>query len=321
MHNDSAALLRSPRSLPILSLDYLIALLPLIVWSVRFNGARALCLALVGMVFSVVWETLLEGLLRRRITVWDGSAALEGLIFALLLPANASYLFVIIGTLFANVCFKTLLGGQGKCPIHPAIGAYALLAPFVSRSFTYGAFGEHFPVFHASPAGSVAQTTLASLSDGAVPSASVVSDMIGGFLPGNMGQLSLLLLLGSAVYLFVRGRLSFLQTACAMGSAFLLSLLLPASPLASDAIAIRYAFLQVGCGSLLFLTVIPASYPAFAPYTKITRIIFGLGIGVITVLIRYFGLAPDGAVYAVLLMQASLPLLKRFVRPRHYAQN
>ena len=174
--------LRTPNSLSILSLDYFIALLPVIVWSTLANGPRVICLCIVGAFFSVIFESVIELLLRKRITAWDGSAAIEGLVFTLLLPPTVSYLFVIVGTLFSAIVFKALFGGQGKLPIYPAVGAYALLYPFIAKSVTYAAHGEILPILQNSPIGSVRSTMLDSLANGGVPSTEVISDFVAGNL-------------------------------------------------------------------------------------------------------------------------------------------
>lgn len=315
------ALLHSPTTLPVISLDYLIALLPLLFWSTYLNGPRTLVLALLGALCSTVWEAIAEGLLRKRITVWDGSAAIEGMLFALMLPVTAPYYLIPIGTLFGTLCFKVLWGGLGKIPIHPAIGAYALLYPFFRPILsTLAAPTESVSVLAPAPIGSVTETISDLLAKGTVPPASAVIDSLVGTVSGNMGQLSLLLLLLSAAYLCIRGHLRLSQLIGTLVAVFTLSALLPAASLASDAMVIRYALLQTISGSLCFLAVLPASYPACAPRTARVGILFGLGIGLLTALIRRLGLAADGAVYAVLLMQLLLPFLNRALRPRRYGQ-
>lgn len=316
----SRAALRLP-TLPLLSLDYLLACIPLIVWSCYLNGARTLLLVLLGMLCAMIWETISEAALRRRITAWDCSAALDGVLFALMLPVTAPLWVIPIGTLGAVLLFKVLWGGQGKCSVHPAIGAYALLYPFFRTVLTsYAAPGEHIPVLEVSPVGSLSGDLLDSLANGTFPNSGMLRDMLIGNLPGSMGQLSLILLLGGAIYLIGRGHLRLGQLMMTLLGAFITVLLLPAALVPSDAMAVTYSVLQLGCGSLLFLSIFPASHPAYAPRTMRASLIFGIGVGVITGLVRYFELLNDGAVYAVLLMQLLTPLLNRLFRLRHYGQ-
>ncbi len=309
-------------TLPLLSLDYFIALLPLVIWSCFLNGPRTLIHLLIGALSAVFWEAVSELAIRKRITVLDGSAALEGMLFAMMLPITAPYILIPIGTLVGTLCFKVLWGGQGKCAVHPAIGAYALMYPFFRTVLTtLAAPKEIIPITQAAPQGSVTVGVLDALADGAVPSAETLSDLLAGRLPGNMGQLSLVLLLIAMIYLFARHHLSPMMPLLSGVTVLALSLVLHAVPLASDAIALRYAVLQACAGSLIFLAVFPASHPAYAPHTARTRAIYAVGIGVLTVLIRYFGFASDGAVYAVLIMQLLVPVMHRYLRQRHYAQN
>ncbi len=307
-------------SLSYLSLDYAIALLPLIAWSTFLNGTRTLLLVLCGALCGAIWEVILEGALRRRITAWDGSGALEGAILALMLPVTADLWILPAGTLAGQLLFKSLWGGQGKCPIHPAIGAYALLFPFFRTVLTsYAAPFERFGLL-AQANGSLDRNLLQSLASGAAPTSETVIDMLLGKGSGNMGQLPVLLLLGAFLFLFLRGHARPMQLVFTLLPAFVLFLLLPATPPASDAMALRAAALQLGCGSLLYLAVIPASHPAYAPHTTRAQVLFGIGAGCITALLRYSGLAIDGAVYGVLIMQCLTPLLNRLLRGRYYAE-
>ncbi len=308
-------------SLPFLSLDYAIALLPIIAWSIYLNGTRTILLALLGILCGAIWDVILEAIFRRRITAWDGSGAMEGLIFALMLPVTAPLPIIPIGTLAGALLFKALWGGQGKCPIHPAVGAYALLFPFFRTVLTtYAAPFERFGML-TTVEGSLGKDLLASLAAGGAPSSEVVADMLVGKISGGMGHISIILLIGSLAFLALRGHARPLQPIFTAVSAFAIFILLPATVPASDAMALRYAVLQLGCGSLLYLSIIPATHPAYAPKTFRGGMIFAIGVGVITGLLRYAGLAVDGAVYGVLVMQCLTPFLDRAMRGRWYAKN
>ena len=314
-------LLQRNMTLSVLSADYLIAAFPLLLFSCWQNGARTLLLVAASALCAMLWEAIFEGLLRRRITIWDGSAACDGVLFALLLPSTLPLRLIPLSTLAMTLLFKVLWGGQGKCPVHPAIGAYALLYPFFRVVLTsYAAPMERLTVFSAQPIGSVSQTMLEQLASGTFPTEQTVRKMLIGDLPGCMGELSLILLVGAFLYLWMRGHIPPLLLPSSLLSALVTFILLPGQIIVSDAMAINYVALQLGCGSLVYLSVFLSSHPTCAPHTVRGQMIFGIGVGVITGLLRCFGCFADGAVYAVLIMQLTVPLLDRLFRPRHYAQ-
>lgn len=323
MRNDLPAPPRhSGAALPLISLDYLIALSPILIANLLRNGPRTLVMVLLSALVAAATEALCEALLRRRITVWDGSAAIDGVILALLLPATAPLWTVLLLALCMTVVFKVLWGGQGKCPVHPALGAYALLFPFLRFLLqSYPAADRILPPFAASVPGDGSETVLDQLMRGVYPADRMTNALLRGELLDVMGGLFPLLLLLSLVYLVARRRVQAVQPLFTVMPLFILALVLPRTSMPSDTMAVSYAALQALSGSLLFLAVIPASHPAYAPRTYRGKAVFGIGVGVIVWLIRYFGILSDGAVYGVVAMQLLIPLLDRAFRARHYGQD
>ncbi len=283
-------------------LDVLIGLLPAAVAGTVIFGPRALLVMAVCVLACVAFEMLFNLLIKKEQTVLDGSAAVTGLLLALNLPANAPIWQCVIGCLFAIVVVKCLFGGLGCNVVNPAITA---------RVFMLVAFGSMaksaFPtvVDTASSA-----TPLAQIQNGDTPE---LLDTFLGLTGGAIGETCALALLIGFVYLLVRRVITWHIPVSAVGCVFLFSFFMEGF----DAIA---ALTLVLSGGLLIGAVFMATDYVTSPSTAWGKIIFGVGVGLITCMIRYFGVYPEGVSFAILLMNILTPYIDSWTRHKVFGK-
>lgn len=308
---------RSGDSTRSIMLDVCIALMPALIGGVVFFGWRALTLTLVSVAACVLLEWGYRAMLGLDRTIGDCSAVVTGILIAFICPVTAPYWMVILGDAFAIVLVKQLFGGIGQNFVNPALAARAFL--LIS-----------WPVFMttwAVPAsGSVGIFSTADTVTGATPMASLhagslegldLLDMFLGKTGGCIGEVSALLLLLGGVYLVIRRvispriPLSYLLTVAVLAFAF---------PLGGSSLTYRLCWMaaQLLGGGLLLGAIFMATDFVTSPVTKWGQVVFGIGCGAITILIRYFGSYPEGVSFAILLMNACVGMLDRLGRPRRF---
>lgn len=282
-------------------LDVLIALAPALCWSVYAFGWRALMLTAISVAFCVLFEFGYEKLLKRPITISDLSAAVTGVLLAFNVPAGAAWWLMPIGAFFAIIIVKQLFGGIGKNVVNPALSARVLL--FVSWPGELSSFSEP-----ASDAISSA-TALASLKSGAIPQYSLL-DMFLGNCPGCIGEVSALMLLIGLVYLLARRVITWHIPAAYLGTVAVLALIFPQAgePL-------TYLAYSLMSGGLLLGAIFMATDYTTSPVTGKGRLIYGVGCGLLTVLIRRFGAYPEGVSFSIMIMNLLVWYIDRLTMP------
>ncbi len=284
--------------------DVLIALLPSFAWGVFAFGARALLIALVSIVSAFGFELLARLLFKRRIAISDLSSVVTGLIIAMCLPVNVPLWMVVLGSFFAVVIVKQLFGGIGKNIFNPAAAAVALLslgemAITKLANTADGAFAD-----------SAAQLPLEVMKNGALPRESIF-DLLIGNSAGGMGEVSALFLIAGGVYLMFRRVITWHAPTAFIGTVMLTTLIFPRCV----GSAVEVMLCELFSGALILAAVFMASDYATTPITPVGKLIFGVGCGIIAVLIRYFGASAEGAVYAVLIMNMLTPVIDKLTRP------
>ena len=276
-------------------LDVLIALLPAAVAGTVIFGLRALLVLTVTVACCVGFEALYNLLLKKEQTVGDLSAAVTGLLLGMNLPANIPLWQCVIGSLFAVVVVKALFGGLGCNPVNPAITA---------RVFMLVAFGAmataSFPTVVDTVAGA---TPLAS------DKATSLMDLFLGLHGGAIGETCAVALLVGFVYLLVRRVITWHLPVAFVGCVFVCSFLMEGMDLAA-------AFAAILSGGLLIGAIFMATDYVTSPSTAWGKIIFGVGAGLVTFLIRYFGVYPEGVSFAILLMNILTPYIDCWTRRR-----
>ena len=293
--------------------DVLIALLPALAGSVYFFGLRSLMVTLVSVAACVFFEWAWCRIMKQDCKVYDLSACVTGVLLAFVCPVTIPYWVLIIGDLFAIVLVKMLFGGIGKNVVNPALAARAFLMswPVAMTSWVQVGWGNQASVFNAVDAVTAA-TPMAAMHQGQLPEASVL-DMFLGNIGGCIGETSALLLLIGLGYLLIRKVISVRIPLAFIGTVAVLTFLFPMS---NDRLTWMTA--QLCGGGLILGAIFMATDYVTSPVTKWGQVIYGVGCGALTVLIRYFGGYNEGVSYAILIMNCCVVLLDRIGRPKKF---
>ena len=283
-------------------LDVVIALIPSLIVGAYVLGLRALLVALVSIAAAVATEVLYSAVLRKRLTVIDGSAMVTGLLLALTLPVNIPLWLAAAGRAFAILAAKLMWGGLGQNIFNPALLARALMMLLFPAALT-----NYSGVDAVSAA-----TPLHHMVMPALPEQSIL-DMFLGNCPGSIGELSSLALIAGGVYLLRRNVISRRIPLGYIGSVAILTLIFHKT---DDAFA--WMLYQLFSGGLMLGAFFMATDYVTSPVTKPGQWIFGIGCGILTVIFRYFGLFPEGVTYAILLMNLFTWVIDRCTPPKIY---
>ena len=293
--------------------DVLIALLPALFGSIYFFGFRALMVTLVSVAGCVFFEWLWNRMRKIPGKLYDMSAMVTGVLIAFVCPVTIPYWCILIGDFFAIIVVKQLFGGIGKNIVNPALAARAFLFgwPVLMTSWVKVGFENAAGLLSTADAVTAA-TPLAAMHQGQMPESSVL-DMFLGNVGGCIGETSVLLLLVGFVYLLARRVISARIPLAFMGTVAVLALLFP---MGND--PLQWCLAQLCGGGLVLGAVFMATDYVTSPVTHWGQIVFGVGCGVLTVLIRYFGGYNEGVSYAILVMNCCTVLLDRIGRPKKF---
>jgi electron transport complex protein RnfD len=283
--------------------DVLTALLPATICGVYFFGWNALMVVLVSMAAAVGTEALLQLLMKRKVAIADCSAAVTGLLLALNLPPSVPFWLPLIGSAFAIAIVKMCFGGLGCNFINPALAARA----FLSVSWLPMMTTWTMPVDAVSSA-----TPLAALKLGEAP-LSPYLDMAIGNVGGCIGETSAIALLLGGIYLIARRvidwRIPGVYIATVAAFTWIAG---PGGLFTGDALY------HILAGGLMLGAFYMATDYVTSPISKGGKIVFALGCGVLTSVIRLWGGYPEGVSYAILLMNLVVPLLDRAFKPKMF---
>lgn len=278
--------------------DVLIALLPAVVASVLVFGTRALLLEVVCVAASILFEYLFRRITKRTNTISDLSAAVTGLLLAMNLPAGFPIWMAIVGCFVAIVIVKQLFGGIGCNFANPAItGRIFLLIAFAGQMTTWPTANSYIPGIDAVSGA----TPLALIKEGAVDSLPAVKNLLFGIRGGCLGETCAIALIIGFVYLVVRRVITPTIPLVYVATIALMSVVLGYDPI--------YMILTGGVllGGIFMLTDYSTS-----PATEWGKVVFALGAGIITMLIRNSsGGYPEGVSFAILLMNIICPHLNK----------
>ena len=303
---------QKPRTQNIM-LDVLIALLPALAGSVYFFGLRALLVTLVSVAACVFFEWGWCRLMKQDCKIYDLSACVTGVLLAFVCPVTIPYWMIIIGDFFAIIIVKMLFGGIGKNVVNPALAGRAFLMSWPVSMTTWVKAGWENQAGLLSTVDTVtAATPLAAMHQGQLPETSVL-DMFLGNVGGCIGETSAVLLLVGLIYLLARKVLTLRIPLAYIGTVAVLTFLFP---MGNDRLPWMAA--QLFGGGLMLGAVFMATDYVTSPVTKLGQVVFGIGCGVLTVLIRYFGGYNEGVSYAILVMNCCVVLLDRIGRPKKF---
>ncbi|HEX2937469.1 MAG TPA: RnfABCDGE type electron transport complex subunit D [Ruminiclostridium sp.] len=287
--------------------DTILPLLFLLFMAVYYTGWRALTLTAVSVVSAVVFEYLYRRILRKSRSIGDISAIVTGMIIAFCMPVSAPIWFPIVGSFFAIVVVKQLFGGLGGNIFNPAASAICLLTvtwPGVMSTFPQAS--EKFPLFATPVNFETGVPVLTSLKNGTLPD-NKIFEMLIGYTPSNLGTGAILIIAIAALVLLYRRIISWKVPLAFLGTVALAAFIFPRCPSGR----IDSVLFELTSGSVAFAAVFMATDPVTSPVTTFGRLLYGFFLGVITIFIRYFGIYPEGAFFAILIMNPFVLALDR----------
>lgn len=282
-------------------LDVIIALLPAAVASVIFFGPRSLLVICVCVATCVCAEFVFEKLCKRENTAGDLSAAVTGLLLAFNLPVTIPLWQAVLGSLTAIIIVKQLFGGIGQNFANPAITARIVMMTAFSSSMTNWVTASTAKM----PDAVSSATPLVAAAKGNTLMMPSYLDLFLGSHAGCLGETCALALLLGGIYLMVRRVISWHTPLAFLGTVALLSLACG-----------KDALYQLLSGGLMLGAFFMATDYSTTPPTKTGKLIFGVGCGLITVLIRFWGNLPEGVSFAILLMNILTPYISKLTRSK-----
>ena len=289
--------------------DVCIALTPALLFSIWLYGFRVLTVTLVSVAACVFFEWAYRRMMKKDNTVRDGSAALTGLLLAMVSPPSVPYWVIVLGGAFAILVVKQLYGGIGKNFLNPALAGRALMMTSWASIMTAWAkphtwlnIASNYTAEGALD-GITAATPLAALKSGAIPDQGLLNAFLGN-IGGSIGEASALLLLLGGVYLVARKVISARIPLCFLGTVAVLSFLFPRG---NDRLG--WTAWQLCSGGVMLGAIFMATDYVTSPFTNKGKVLFGCGCGLITAAIRVFGNYAEGVTFAILLMNILVPYI------------
>ena len=289
--------LHSPRTTRGVMLDVILALLPCIVAGAVIFGPQSLFVVSFCVVLCVAFEFLSRLIMRRPQTVGDLSAVVTGILLGLCLPVSmAEHLHLcIVGAFAAIVVTKQMFGGLGNNFVNPAlVGRIVMLVSFPAQMTDWHSYANADAITGATPLGKPYEATS-------------FLDLFLGVHGGCIGETCVIAVLIGLVYLLIRRVIKPIIPLCYVGTVSVFSAI---SCLWSGA-GVDFILFQVLSGGLLFGAVFMATDYVTSPVTNQGKVIYAVGCGLITVLIRLFAALPEGVSYAIVLMNITVPLIER----------
>ena len=300
-------------------LDVIIAMVPALIWAVVCFGVKALTLTAVSVLGCVFFEWLYRNVMKKPQSVGDLSAVVTGMLLAFVCPVQMPYWMIIIGDFFAIVVVKQLFGGIGKNFLNPALaGRAVLLASYAGTMTSWVDPAVNKAAIIGSNADIVTTATpLAIMKTGdfaeLLSAHSVGSMFVGTGIPGSLGEVSALALLIGGVYLIWRKVINWQTPVAYIATVAVLTFLFP-----KQGTGLEWMLYSVFGGGLFLGAFFMATDYATSPVTKKGQLIFGIGCGLFTVLIRYFGSYNEGVCYSIMVMNLLVALIDKYTKPTRF---
>ena len=294
--------------------DVLLALTPALVFSVVAFGWSALAVTCISVASCVLFEYLIQKfLLKGPCTVSDLSAVVTGVLLAFNLPASLPWWIVVIGAFVAIAIAKMTFGGLGKNPFNPALvgRVFLLIAyPVQMTSFPMPANGAFDALSGATP--------LAAVKHGVAPDVLGVQELLLGNMPGSLGEVAALALICGFVYLLWRRVITWQIPVSVLGTMAVFAFVVALASGSTGPVLWQFPLFHVLAGGALLGAIFMATDYSTSPMTVRGGVIFGIGIGAITMCIRLWGAYPEGMSFAILIMNACVPLINKYVKPKRF---
>ncbi|MBR3949466.1 MAG: RnfABCDGE type electron transport complex subunit D [Oscillospiraceae bacterium] len=290
--------------------DVLIGLAPAMAVAVYVFGLRALTVTAVSVAACVFFEWLYCKMTGMHCKIYDMSACVTGVLLAFVCPVTIPYWTIVLGALFAIMLVKMLFGGLGRNIVNPALAGRAFMFswPVLMSTWVKPGLANAAGIFSTADAVTAA-TPLANMHQG-IMCEEPIMDLFLGTVGGCIGETSALALLIGFIYLLYRKVITARIPLFYIGTVAVLTFLFP---MGNDRIAWMLA--QVFGGGLMLGAIFMATDYVTSPVTKLGQVVYAVGCGLLTVLIRYFGGYNEGVSYAILCMNCCVVLLDRIGRP------
>lgn len=313
--------IHSPVTTQRLMLDVIIALVPALLFAIWLYGLSALLVTAVSVIACVFFEWISRKIMKRDQTIQDLSAVVTGILLAFCLPANLPLYMVVVGDFIAIVVAKQFFGGIGMNFVNPAlIGRIALSVSFAKEvasvpqlSSSAWKVAQSFGATDAASSASPMQIMKGLITAGHIeelPKAGLADwrASLLGLHTGSIGEVSVLCLLLGLIYLLVRGVIQLTIPASYIGSVFVFTLAYTGGDF-------RYTIMTLLSGGLFLGAIFMATDYTTCPTTPKGKLIFGIGCGLLTSTIRYFGGMPEAVAYSIVLMNILVPYINQWTKP------
>ena len=297
------------------------AMIPALLWSVFVFGLDALRVTFIAVAACIAFEYLIQKyLLKITPSVTDGSALVTGILLAFNVPSNLPWWIIIVGAMAAIGLGKLSFGGLGNNIFNPAlVGRVFLLISFPVQmtSWPVNKQAGIDAVTGATPLGIIKEgilngTPISEISK----SLPTTMDLFLGQIGGSLGEISAVLLILGGIYMLFTKVITWHIPVSIIASAALFSGIFW---MVNPELYINPVY-QILSGGLMLGAIFMATDMVSSPMTPKGQIIYGVGIGVLTILIRLFGAYPEGISFAILIMNAMVPLLNRYIKPKRFGE-
>ena len=290
----------------------LIALIPAFLVSLYCFGLGALIVTATSVLACVIFEYLIQRfLMKKEPTLCDGSAILTGVLLAFNVPSNLPIWIILIGALAASGIGKMSFGGLGNNIFNPAlVGRVFLLISFPAQMTTWPV-PDVFPMTYTDA--ETGATILSALHEGGAALPSMV-DMLIGHIGGSLGEVSAIALLLGFAFLLWKKIITWHIPVSILATVFVFTGILY---LINPTVYVN-PFIHLLSGGLLLGSIFMATDYVTSPMSKNGMIVYGVGIGLLTSVIRIFGSYPEGMSFAILIMNAFTPLINSYIKPKHF---
>ncbi len=302
----------------------IISLVPAMLVSFYFFGLGALIITLTAVVSCLVFEFLIQKyLIKGPVTIWDGSAIITGVLLAFNVPSNLPLWIVVVGSFVAIGMGKMTFGGLGKNPFNPAlVGRVFMMISFPVQMTTWP---KPIPLSTQLTDVVTGPTALAVIKDGVgrgekvsqlLPKVPEYTDLFIGNMGGSLGEVSAIALILGGLYMLLRKIITWHIPVSFIGSVFIFTGIMW---LVNPEIYIDPVFHLI-TGGLMLGAIYMATDMVTSPMTPAGMLIFGVGCGILTVVIRVFGAYPEGVSFAILIMNAFVPIIDRSFKPKRFGE-
>lgn len=291
-----------------------LALMPAFVVSIFYFGFPVVILTLVSVGCCVLFEYLIQRfILKVKPTVSDGSAVVTGLLLAFNVPSGLPVWMMVVGALVAIGIAKMPFGGLGHNPFNPALVARVFL--LIAFPVAMTTWPTPTPVWSVSDI-VTGPTPLGILKEGGSAEMPTYMNMLVGQMGGSFGEVSAIALLIGAVFLLIRKVITWHIPVSFMLTVFLFSGLF----WLIDPTQYANPFFHLLAGGLILGACFMATDMVTSPMTPAGMVVFGIGCGLLTIIIRMFGAYPEGVSFSILIMNALVPLINKAFKPKTFAK-